>query len=101
MFKNRFWQLTTILVSGYLMLALFPEVRLLGFLTLSLGLDTLILLVGLQVIAVWGVIYRQQLLPTAKRLNGFLEKHDSFTFYPHYDLSRNSLKWLFMPFRFF
>ncbi|MEZ5472777.1 MAG: hypothetical protein R3E90_13480 [Marinicella sp.] len=40
------------------------------------------LLIGLQVIAVWGVIYRQQLIPTAKRLNAFLEKHDPFCFLP-------------------
>lgn len=82
MTHKKLWQLATILVSAYLMLAVLPEVRVLGFMIMSLGLDTLILLIGLQVIAVWGMIYRQQLLPAAKSINAFLEKHDPFFFIP-------------------
>lgn len=82
MTQKKLWQMATILVSAYLMLTVLPEVRMLGFMVLSLGLDTLILLIGLQVMAVSGLIYRQQLLPAVKRINAFFEKHDPFFFIP-------------------
>ena len=85
MFKSKFWQIATVLVSSYLMLAYLPELRILGFLILSLGLDTLFLLIGLQLVAIFGVIFNQQLLPTAKKINCLLEKYDPFFFIPTFE----------------
>lgn len=82
MFNQRFWRLATLLISSYLMFALIPELRMLGFLIYSLGVDTMFLLVGLQIIAVGGIIYRQHFLPIAKGVNYYFEKYDPFFFIP-------------------
>jgi len=80
--KDKLWQLGTLLVSSYLMLALLPELRILGFVILSLGLETLVLLIGIQLILIFGGVYQQHILPVAKSVNCFLEKHDPFFFIP-------------------
>ncbi len=80
--KDKFWQLATLLVSSYMMLALLPELRILGYLIFSLGLDTLLLLLGIQLFMIFGGVYQQQILPVAKRVNYFFEKQDPFFFIP-------------------
>ncbi len=82
MFKNKFWQVVTILTSSYLMMGLLPELRILGLLILSMGMETWMLLTGIQLVAVFGGLYRQQFIPVAKSVNYFLEKHDPFFFIP-------------------
>ncbi len=88
MLKNKFWQLATLLVSSYMVMAILPEVRLLGLIVLSLGLDTLILLIACQLVALFGAIYHQQLAPLCKSVNASLEKYDPLFFIP----SRQHLK---------
>ena len=100
MSRDKIWKLATLLVSSYLMIAIIPEVRVLGFLISSIGLDTLFVLVQVQLIIWFGSFYTFQFLPVVRSTNQFFEKHDPFFFMPSIGQLKACPKMLFHGFPF-
>jgi len=86
--KSKKWKLATIAVVTFLLLSLNPEIRLIGLLIESVGLETIFIAVEAQLMLVLGILYREWLSPIANLLNRILERLDPLYFRPKMSLIR-------------
>ncbi|WP_226669254.1 hypothetical protein [Microbulbifer aggregans] len=85
---NKKWKLATIAVVTFLLLSLNPEIRLIGLVIESVGLETIFIAIEAQVILALGIFYRRWLAPLANLLNKLLERLDPLYFRPKMSLIR-------------
>jgi len=86
--KNKKWKLATIAVVTFLLLSLNPEIRFIGLLIESVGLETILIAIESQLILALGIFYRQWLAPFGNLLNRILERLDPLYFRPKISLIR-------------
>lgn len=86
--RNKRWKLATVVVVGFLLLSLNPEVRLGALLIEAVGLETIFLAFQAQIVVVVGIFYRQRLSPLLNIMHTMLEKLDPLYFRPKLSMIR-------------
>ncbi len=80
--KNRAWKIATLAISVPLMLAVSPEIAAVGGLIQALGLELLIPLFEVQLLAIVGYLYKDYLRPVLISADNFISRIDPSYFIP-------------------
>jgi len=76
------WKIATLIIAIPLMIALSPELAAFGTFIQIIGLEFLLVLIEVQLIAIFTYVYRDQLKPMLMFVHDFLTKLDSNYFLP-------------------
>ena len=82
MFQNKqFWKVASIIISTTLLMAVMPEVRILGLFIEVMGIDMLLMVVGGYFLFPLKWLYFKIIRPVPYFINSFFEKKDSYYFF--------------------
>ncbi len=78
--KKSTWKIATFLVVGFLIFN--PELVVFGMFIDAVGLDLFLLLLEVQVVALFGYYFQNWIKPAINLIKGFIQKHDPYFFIP-------------------